>query len=147
MSSIIVVIADVLFHNGFQMTLIDHDHMVEQVPAVAANPTPGDTVLPGTSVAGSLGLDAEVLHGVDHLRIEAGTAIKDQVTGRRVIWKCLTQLLNHPSARRVFGHVAMQDSPVVMCNDEETVENSKSEGWHREEVHCGDGFAMIIQKR
>jgi hypothetical protein len=44
--------------------------------------------LPRASEAGLLGLDAEARHGVDHLRIEAGAVIDDQVTGRRVEWEC-----------------------------------------------------------
>src|ERR1035437_1954220 len=146
MSSIIVVIADVLFHNGFQMALIEHDHMVEQVPAVAANPTPGDTVLPGTSVAGSLGLNAEALHGVDHLRIEAGTAIKDQISGCRVVGKCFAQLLNDPGAGWMPGHVEVEDAPPVMRNDKKAIKNFEGERWYGEEVHRGYGLAMIIEE-
>src|ERR1035437_3495667 len=53
--------------------------MVEQIPATVTDPTLCDTVLPRTSETGPLWLDVEGLHGIDHLRIEAGTAIKDQV--------------------------------------------------------------------
>jgi hypothetical protein len=40
----------------------------------------------------------------------------------------------------------VQDSPPVMRNDEEAVENSEGERRHGEEIHCGDGSAMIAQK-
>jgi hypothetical protein len=31
----------------------------------------------------------------------------------------------------------MHDAPPVMRDDEGAVEDSKSERWHREEIHCG----------
>jgi hypothetical protein len=71
-------VPDVIIHEALQMALIEHDHMVEQVPAAVADPTLDNAVLPRTSEAGPLGLDAEALHGIDHPRIETGTAIKDQ---------------------------------------------------------------------
>jgi hypothetical protein len=43
--------------------------------------------------------------------------------------------------------VAVQDAPPVMGDDEEAVEHAKGECWHRKEVHLGNGFAMIVQKR
>jgi hypothetical protein len=42
--------------------------------------------------------------------------------------------------------VPMQNSPSVMCDDEETIENAECERRHREEVHRGDSFPMIAQK-
>ena len=78
MCPVLVVAADILIHQAFQMSLIEDDHMVEQVPAAVADPTLDNAVLPRTSEAGPLGLDAEALHGIDHPRIETGTAIKDQ---------------------------------------------------------------------
>ena len=97
-SPVVVIITDVIIHQALQMALIEHDHMVQQVPAAVADPAFRDTILPRTSETGPFGLDAEALYGFDHLRIEAGTAIKDQVAGCGIIRKCLTQLLNDPGA-------------------------------------------------
>jgi hypothetical protein len=60
----------------------------------------------------------------DHFAIEVRTAIKDQVPGRRVVRERFAQLLNDPSAGRVLGNIAVQDTPTVMRNDEEAVENA-----------------------
>src|SRR5882724_10388184 len=70
MRSIFMVVPDVFVHQPFQMPLIHHDHMVNQITATAASPALGDSVLPWTSEAGPFGLDAEALHSVDHLLIE-----------------------------------------------------------------------------
>ena len=145
-SPVVVVVPDVFIHEAFQMLLVQNNHMIEQVAAAVADPALGNTVLPRTSEAGPLGLNAEALDGLDHLRIEAGTAIKDQIAWCRVVRERLAQLLNHPGARRVLGHVAMQDAPPVMCNDEEAIEDSEGERRHGEEVHRRNRLAMVVQE-
>jgi len=47
MSSVVVVVADVIGYEVFQMPYIQDDHMVQQVPAPGAYPSLGDTVLHG----------------------------------------------------------------------------------------------------
>jgi hypothetical protein len=62
-----MVRADVLTHEAFQMALIEHDYMIEQVPAAVTDPAVDNTVLPRTLKAGLLGLDAQCLDRVDYL--------------------------------------------------------------------------------
>jgi hypothetical protein len=80
-SSIIVIEADVLIHQAFQMPFIENDHMVEQISAAIPNPAFCYSVLPWTSEASSLRLDAEALYGVYHFFIELCATVKDQVAG------------------------------------------------------------------
>ena len=98
MPSVIVVVTDVFSDQAFQMPFTYNDHMIQQIPAAAADPTLGNTILPRTSEAGSHGLNAEALHCFDHFATEVCTAIKDQVSGGSIEWECLAQLLNDPSA-------------------------------------------------
>jgi hypothetical protein len=122
--SIFIVVPDVFVHQPFQMPLIRHDHVVDQIAASVANPGLCDSVLPRTSEAGSFGLDAETLHRFDHLPIEVCCAVEDQVTGELIVWKGLTQLLDHPRAGRVFGDAAAQDSAPIMRDHEEAVQHT-----------------------
>jgi len=46
MRSVPVIIADVIRHQSFQMPLIEHDDMVEQVSAAVADPALRNAVLP-----------------------------------------------------------------------------------------------------
>jgi hypothetical protein len=46
----------------------------------------------------------------------------------------------------VLGNIAVQDTPTVMRNDEEAVENADCQRRYGEEVHRSDGFPMIAQK-
>jgi hypothetical protein len=147
MCSILVIIAYVLIHQPFQMALVENDHMVEQIAAAVADPALGDTVLPRTPEARLPGLNAEVPHRVDDFLIEVCAAIKSQVTGCSIVWKRLAQLLDHPGAVWMQGHVAVKDSPPIVRNAEESMEHAEGERGDREEIHRRNDFAVIAQKR
>src|ERR1035438_356570 len=66
MCPVVVVVTDVFSHQSFQMPFIDDNHMVEQVPTTAADPSFCNAVLPRTSEAGPLWLNVEARHPVDH---------------------------------------------------------------------------------
>src|ERR1035438_1928442 len=51
--SVVVIIGNVLGEESFQMSLIQRDHVVEQVAAAASDPTFGDPILPGTPNRGT----------------------------------------------------------------------------------------------
>src|ERR1035438_5832017 len=70
MRPVVVVVTDVFSHQSFQMQFIDDNHMVEQVPTAAADPTFCNTVLPWASEAGPLWLNVEARHRADHFFIE-----------------------------------------------------------------------------
>jgi hypothetical protein len=61
MSSVIVVMANVLPHESPVMPLIQDDDVIEHVPAVVANPAFVNTVLPWASKAGSFDSGPSVL--------------------------------------------------------------------------------------
>jgi hypothetical protein len=46
----------------------------------------------------------------------------------------------------VPSYVAVQNTPTVMGNDKEAIENSESEARHSEEIHCSDGLTMVLQE-
>ena len=146
MRAVLVIITDVLVHEAFQMPFVENDHMVEQISAAVPDPSLRNAVLPRASEAGLLGLDAEALHRLNHFAIELGAAIEDQIARRGVVRERFPQLLNNPNTGRMPGHIAVQDAPPVMRNDEEAVQNAEGERGHREEVHCGNRFAMVVQK-
>src|ERR1035441_1368793 len=128
------------------MPPIENDHVVEQIPSAGAYPAFRNTVLPWTSEARPLWLDAETLHCLDHFIIELWAAIKDQLARGRVVRERLAQLLNDPCTRRMASHIPVKNTPPVMRDDEKAVQHSEGQRWHSEEIHRGDGFTMIAQK-
>src|ERR1017187_4095145 len=153
MCSILVVVADVLFHKTFQVPFVEHDHMVEQIPATVADKAFCNPVLPRTMETGSLRLDAEDLHRVDDFLIEVCTAIEDQVAGSRVVRECLAQMLNDPGAGRMPRHIEAQNTPPVMSNDERRVDGDGRVQGRRQAARTisypcdGDpGFAVELKR-
>jgi len=144
---VIVEVANIFVHEALQVAFIQHDHVVEQIAAAGANPTFGHTVLPRTAEAGSFRLDAIALHGADDFFVEIRTAIKDQIARRRVVGKCLAQLLGHPCAGRMSRHIEVKDAPPVVGDDKEAIENTEGERWLSEEVHRCDDFTVVLQER
>jgi hypothetical protein len=94
---VVVAVADVLSHEPLEMPLVEHDDVIEQVPAATPDEAFRDSVLPRTSEAGRLRFDAEALDGADNLLIEVRSAVEDQITRSRVIGKRLPQLLCDPA--------------------------------------------------
>jgi hypothetical protein len=70
MRSVVVVVTDILIHQPSQMSFIQQNDMIEQVPAAAADPAFRDTILPRASEAGSLRLDTKAFHGGNHLFVK-----------------------------------------------------------------------------
>ena len=55
--------------------------------------------------------------------------------GSRVVGECLAQLLDNPGAGRAICRVAMKDTPPIMGNDEEAVQNVEVQRRYDKEVH------------
>ena len=146
MRSVLVVIANVFVHQAFQMSLIHDDHVIKQIEAAGADPAFRDAVLPRTTEAGSLGLNAEAPYRANNFLVEIAAAIKDQIFWCGVVRECFPQLLNDPGARRMPGHVEVKNAATIMGNDEEAVEDTEDERGHGEEIHGSNGFAMVAQE-
>lgn len=147
MSSVVVIIADILVHQAFQMPFIEHDHMVKQIAAAGTDPTLGNTILPRAAEVGSLGLDAKALDGIDDFRIEITATIEDQILRRGIVRKCFADLLDDPRTRRMPDHIEVKNAPSIMRNNEEAIEHAKGKRGHGEEVHRHNRLAMVAQKR
>jgi hypothetical protein len=46
----------------------------------------------------------------------------------------------------MLGHVEVKNSPPIMRDNEEAVQDAKVQHWYGEEVHRCDNFTMIVQK-
>ena len=94
--AVLVIAVDVFIHEAFQVPPIENEHMVKQIKLASADPTLGNAVLTRTSEAGALELNAETLQRLIHFVVKLWAAIKDLVSGGRVVGERLAQLLNGP---------------------------------------------------
>jgi hypothetical protein len=65
---------------------------------------------------------------------------------RRFKWKCLPQLLDGSSARRMLRDVNLQDAPPLMADDKEAVEHAERDRCHSEEIHGRNRFSMVSKE-
>jgi len=75
-----VTVTGVFFHEPSQMASIQHDPVIERISSVATDPAFSDAVLPRTSEARSLGLDAKALHSSGRLFVEARVPVENQTS-------------------------------------------------------------------
>ena len=59
-SSVVLIVRDVLGHESSEMTLVQHNDVIEQIATTAVDPAFRNTVLPGASYGG---LEASNAHG------------------------------------------------------------------------------------
>lgn len=141
-----MVVADVLGHQSLVMMFIEHNYMVQQIAPAVANSALSNAVLPRTFEGCGHRLQPDGLDGFPDFGIEDRVAVVDQVFLSRIVGECFAQLLGNPRAAWMRRDVEVQHTPPVMGNDEEAVEDAKSERRHGEEIHGGDGLPMIAQK-
>ena len=146
MRAVLMVVTNILRQQSPQMAFIQRNNLVQQVSSAASHPPLRDAILPRRSERSLLGNDPGGFHRCDYLEAELLIAIKDHVFVRGFQGKRLPQLLNDPSARRMLRDVNVQDAPPIMTNDEEAVEHTERDRWHREEVHRRNRFPMISKE-
>jgi hypothetical protein len=64
----------------------------------------------------------------------------------RFVPPSFAQLQYDPQGVWLTGHIAVQNLPPIMADDEEAVQNSEGQRRHREEIHGSDRFAMVAEK-
>jgi hypothetical protein len=60
-NSVFVVVVNVFAQQAMQMSFVHGDHVIQQLPASAADPSLGDSILPWTPMGRSLRLDPDIL--------------------------------------------------------------------------------------
>ena len=82
MRSILMVIAYVFRYKAFQMSLVEDDHVIQQVPAAASHPTLRHTVLPRTVIRRTDGRASQFSDGRHHVPSGLSVVVEQQEFGR-----------------------------------------------------------------
>ena len=77
MSPVFVIIADVFLQQSSQVSPVQNDHVVEQIPTHTPNPSLGDAVLPGTAKSGSDRFHTVLLDSPDDVSREFRIPVED----------------------------------------------------------------------
>jgi hypothetical protein len=117
-STVFVVVANLVSKKSLQMALVESDDVVEQIAAAASHPALSDSVLPGTSNGGPHTGDGHRADRSGDVQSVLRVVIEEEELGSGLIGKCFAYLLDDPAAGRMPGDVAMQDTPPVVADDE-----------------------------
>jgi len=147
MATVLVIVSDVSSPESDEMALAQNYDVIEELAPTAADPALGGTVLPRATIRGANRLRAHGPYELDDRLAEDRVAVKDEVSRRRVVGKRLTQLLHHPSGRRMERGVEVNDMPTAVVDDEEAVQQPKRRRRHREQIHRSNVVLVVAQER
>jgi hypothetical protein len=117
-----MVIRNIITNEPAQMKLIEDNHMVEMISAAASNPAFNNPILPGTSAADPLWLNATGNQKISRIFAEFCVVIKNRVAHR-----VLGFLLLHTPLHTALSSGVLNALNNVSCNT----------GWaHREWERC-----------
>ena len=145
-NAILVMVPDVVVDDPSEMLFIQRDDVIEDFSAAAAYPPFRQSVLPRCLDARSLRLQSRRSQERDNFVVEFRVAVQNHVAVRASLRKGLAQLLDYPPRSRVAGHIAMQDLPAGVFDDEEAVEQLERQGRHREEANSDDHLAVVLEE-
>lgn len=124
-SSIVMVVSDIIRDKPPQMTLVRRNHVVQQLTSATSNPPFGHAILPGAAECCLQRFNAHASNWRRHLESVFRIVVQDEVIRIGNIRECFAQLLRDPDASRVRSDVEVQDPPAVVRNDEKAVEDVK----------------------
>jgi hypothetical protein len=113
--------------------LIQDDHVVQQVSSATPDPALRDTVLPRTSKGGADRFCALLLNRSDDVCRELRVAVKDQKPVWPIVSPNFVQLQYDPQLGGLTSHIAVQNLPPIVADNEEAVQDSEGQRWHRKD--------------
>ncbi len=124
--AVLVVVANVLAQDSTQVVLSENDHVVDDVPTRASDPSFRETVLPWGARRRPELLQAEVVDAPIERGAEDRVAVADQPRDSGVGAHSLDDLLRRPLGGRVRGDVHVDYAATLERRDEERVQDANA---------------------
>src|SRR4030081_314249 len=146
MCSNVVVIASIGSQDSAQMYLAQNNDVVQTFKPDRSDQPFGKAILPRRGWCGRLVPDA---HGAQSARDDAAidpVAIADEVVRSLIPRKGLRYLTCNPFGRRICCDVDPDEVSAVEPDDDEGIEQVKTDSWNNEQVHGGDVRRVVTQE-
>ena len=142
-----VVVAEVAVKTTTEVSLIQDDHVVEELAADGADHPFDEGILPGRAWCSENLGDEHALHPSPKLAAVDAVSIPEYVARRRVIGERLDNLLRRPGGSGGIGDVKVHELAAMMHQDHEHVEYSEGRGRNHEEVDGDEIGEVILEER
>ncbi len=146
MRSQAVVIIEIACEDSLQISFIEHDDVIQALPANRSDDTLCVGVLLGTPGGNQHFFYPHVPRPLLEVIPIYLVAISKEILGCSVIWKCLHDLLRRPFGRWMPGHIEMDDSAPMMGEHDQYEEHLEPDRWYDKEIDGHEISHMVFQK-
>src|ERR1700674_566069 len=146
MCSNFVVIASIGSQDSAQMHLAQDNDVIHTFTPDRSDQPFGKAILPRRGWCGRLVPNA---HGAQSARDAAAidpVAITDEVARSFIPGKCLRYLTSNPFGRRICCDVDPDEVSAGESDDDEGIEQVKTDGWNNEQVHGSNVWRVVMQE-
>src|SRR3984885_10024744 len=141
-----IIIVGVGFQGPTQMDLAQDNDVVHTFTPDRSDQPFGKAILPRRGRCGGLVPDA---HGAQSARDDAAidpVAITDEVVRSLIPGKCLRYLTSNPFGRWICCDVDPDEVSAVQPDDDEGIEQVKTDSWNNEQVHSSNVWRVVMQE-
>ena len=146
MRAVLVVVANILREQAFQVAFVDCDDVIQEIAAATPYSALCHSILPRTFERSADRIHAQGSNRCGDFQSILGITIKDDEPRSGSKWKCFSQLLNDPHDCRMLCDIEVQDAPTIVTDDEEAIEHTEGDRRNIQEVHRGNRFPVITEK-
>jgi hypothetical protein len=137
MRAALVVVANILREQAFQVAFVDCDDVIQEITAATPYPALCHSILPRTFERSADRIHAQGSNRCGDFQSILGIRIKDDESRSGSKWKRFSQLLDNPQACRMLCDIEVQDAPTIVTDDEEAIEHAEGDRRNSGEVHRG----------
>src|SRR5260370_10634604 len=111
MRAVLVVVANILREQAFQVAFVNCNDVIQEITAATPYPTLCDSILPRTLERGADRTHAEGSNRCGDFQSILGITIKDDEPRSTSKWKRFSQLLDNPQTCRMICNIESQNTP------------------------------------
>ena len=145
-SPTVTIVAAVFTKDPAQVSLIEHDDVIQTVPANGTDHAFDEWILPRRSARCYHLLDTQALDPSSHSVTIDAIAVTQQISRCGIKWKRLDYLLGYPPSSWVRSYIAVHDLATVMTEDYEHIEHPEGGSRDREEINGDEIRYMVIKE-
>jgi len=146
MRAVMVIVADILSHEPFQMPCVQNNHMIQQVSSAASYPALRNPVLPWTTECGAHWQAPHPSRKRHHVIAKLRVAVEQQEFMDRSIGPGFSHLLRDPECVGISRDIEAKYRAPIMPDHEKAIKNAERKRQHGEKIHGGDCIPVIPQE-